>query len=425
MKKSLLFCAVLLFSCVATMFVRGEDPKSNWYRGSLHMHSFWSDGNVFPEQAIDWYKDHDYNFVILSDHSDLQLNADRWKVIDNPSLEELVQQLLDRYGSDKVQIREVNGQKQVRLKTVWEFKEQLDIPGKFLVIPGHEMNSGINGVTLHGNAINVGSTVRFQAGETLSESIRLNALAVRDAGAQEGRVSFFMLNHPAWPYFDIDAISLANVPEVRFFELINADGGPSAGEEGEETFWSRENYYDAVNAFRAEKKWPLIYGIGTDDTHNYLSFKDRSANPGQCWVMVRSEQLDPTSILSAMYRGDFYATMGVELEEVSFKDKTLSVKVKPKDGLKYTIRFIGTKKNFNQELTPLTVEKKDRRPERKGYTFSKDIGVTFSEVEGTSGSYTLKRNDLYVRAVIVSDEKNESQASYEPDYQTAWTVPVR
>ena len=27
-----------------------------WYRGNLHMHTYWSDGRAFPEQAVSIYK---------------------------------------------------------------------------------------------------------------------------------------------------------------------------------------------------------------------------------------------------------------------------------------------------------------------------------------------------------------------------------
>ena len=51
-------------------------------------------------------------------------------------------------------------------------------------------------------------------------------------------------------------------------------------------------------------------------------------------------------------------------------------------------------------------------------------GVTFAEVAGTKASYTLKGHELYVRAVVSSEQhpKNPSYKGHE--HQQAWTQPV-
>src|SRR4051812_26967133 len=42
-------------------------PK--YWKGNLHTHSFWSDGDDFPEMIADWYRDKGYHFLSLSDHN--------------------------------------------------------------------------------------------------------------------------------------------------------------------------------------------------------------------------------------------------------------------------------------------------------------------------------------------------------------------
>ncbi len=39
-----------------------------WYRGNLHMHSTNSDGRRSPEEAVAWYRERGYDFVVLTDH---------------------------------------------------------------------------------------------------------------------------------------------------------------------------------------------------------------------------------------------------------------------------------------------------------------------------------------------------------------------
>ena len=51
-----------------------SSAKPHWYRGNLHTHSLWSDGNDVPEMICDWYKENGYQFVALSDHNILSTN---------------------------------------------------------------------------------------------------------------------------------------------------------------------------------------------------------------------------------------------------------------------------------------------------------------------------------------------------------------
>ena len=57
-----------------------------WHRGNLHMHSTWSDGNVMPEDAVGWYRDHGYQFVCPSDHQILQHETNAWLEVGSKKL---------------------------------------------------------------------------------------------------------------------------------------------------------------------------------------------------------------------------------------------------------------------------------------------------------------------------------------------------
>jgi len=410
-------------SLVAMFLLTGFLHAADWYRGNIHMHSFWSDGNVYPEQAVDWYKDNGYHFVVLSDHTNLQLDPQRWINVGTGHWIPLYEKYIEKYGP--AETRETDGKQQIRLHTIHELKQKLDIPGKFLMIPGHEMNAGANGVTLHAIAVNVTETIPFRTGETLAESIDKNALAVKKNGEDHGHSSIFMLNHPIWPYYDIDPLSMAQAKETRLYEFLCANGGPSEGWDESDRFWNYESLWDIVTAFRIVHGAPLIFGLGTDDTHDYTNFRDRGDNPGQSWVVVRADKLEPDSIVHALQQGDFYTSNGVEMEDIAFDRTTgtLSVKVKPVEGVKYVIRFIGTKKGFDRTVEPFEMEKTEKNPARKGWSFSKDFGVELKSVDGTEASYRLKDDDLYARAIISSDQPKDIHAGLTPDVGTAWTQP--
>src|SRR5689334_9708436 len=51
--------------------------EPRWFKGNLHTHSLWSDGNDYPEMIVDWYARHGYRFLALSDHNGLS-QGQRW-----------------------------------------------------------------------------------------------------------------------------------------------------------------------------------------------------------------------------------------------------------------------------------------------------------------------------------------------------------
>src|SRR5215475_189133 len=55
--------------------LQSNDPT--YWKGNLHTHSLWSDGDDFPEMIADWYKQHGYHFLTLTDHNVLS-EGERW-----------------------------------------------------------------------------------------------------------------------------------------------------------------------------------------------------------------------------------------------------------------------------------------------------------------------------------------------------------
>ena len=43
--------------------------KAKWYKGNIHTHTTESDGDESPEHVAQWFDDHDYDFLVLSDHN--------------------------------------------------------------------------------------------------------------------------------------------------------------------------------------------------------------------------------------------------------------------------------------------------------------------------------------------------------------------
>lgn len=394
----------------------------NWYRGNLHMHSLWSDGNVFPEDAATWYRDHGYQFICLSDHQALQTDTNAWLEV---GAKKLSKAQADRYRAAhpaSVEVKKENGKELIRLKTVWELKRVLDQPESFLMIPGHELNRVVGGLQVHMNAINVKDTIPYRYGATAAETFARIEDAVDAWGKRQDVPTLFTLNHPIWPYFDITPDVLIGLPQIRFFELCNADGGNTSP--AHPLWYTSEKFWDIVNAFRVVDGYDPVFGMGSDDTHNYTDMKG-TARPGEGWIWVRAARLEPDALLQAMWRGDFYASTGVALADVSFDvaTGTLNVKVSPDPGVTYRIIFVTTKAGFDRTVTTFDDPAKEKKPARKGVQYSEGIGRTVKTVEGVDGSYAMEPDDLYVRATVTSSRKAVNRENNEPEFDTAWTQP--
>jgi hypothetical protein len=79
-----------------------------------------------------------------------------------------------------------------------------------------------------------------------------------------------------------------------------------------------------------------------DDAHHFKRLGEADASgPGRGWVMVRARALTAGAILGAMEAGDFYASTGVELEDLVVTDTSMRVRVRARGATKHRIQFIG------------------------------------------------------------------------------------
>ncbi|MEN6337746.1 MAG: histidinol-phosphatase [Phycisphaerales bacterium] len=393
----------------------GAGPTApQWWKGNLHTHTFWSDGDEFPEMAVQWYKDHGYHFLALTDHNRLS-QGQRWLTVTDGqrvAFERYVGRFTDRWVETR---KDEKGQTQVRLKPLSEFRCLFEQPGQFLLIPSEEITD-----KAHLNGINLIEQIPPQDGSTMAECLQNNVDAVLKQRDKTGQTMLVQINHPNFQWA-LTAEDMVGVKGARFFEVYNAHG--YVNNDGNDLRASTERIWDIVLAARLSGPSPeILYGTATDDTHNYHRFDPRAANPGQAWIVVRSDRLTPESLIRAMNAGDFYASTGVTLKDFAFRDGTLTIEVAPEPGISYKIRFLGTRRGYDP--TSREVVNAAGKTVRTTRSYSPEIGVVLAEVQGTTGSYTLKGDELYVRAKVVSSRRNE-KSHVKDEFESAWVQPVR
>ena len=254
--------------------------QGQWYRGNTHAHTAFSDGDAAPSVVVRWYKEHGYNFVVITDH-------DRYTPVERLNLD---------YGQ----------------------------PGKFLVVGGEEVTDKV-----HLNAINVSESIKPQGGTDLVDIMNRNARAIRAAGGLPH------VNHPNWQW-DMNVQQLIAAREVKHFELFNPDCNNSGGGGAPST----EEMWDQVLSTGRV----LYGLASDDTHNFFGEFSMWQANPGRGWIVVKAAELTAPALVAAIDRGDFYASNGVELVDYAQSAQEIRLELppdRPHAEVRYRTYFIG------------------------------------------------------------------------------------
>jgi len=409
------FIAVIILVFSISACSQTEETPPTWWKGNLHTHSLWSDGDDYPEMIVDWYKNQGYHFLSLSDHNILS-EGDRWiDTTRNNSGSHALSAYIDRFGEDWVETRMDSIGYQVRLKTLEEFRAKFEEEGAFLLIQSEEISDGFNGKPIHINATNIQELIEPQRGQTLREVIQNNVDAVLDQRERLGIKMFPHINHPnfGWAITAEDLISLMG---EQFFEVYN--GHPAVNNYGDENRPGLEQMWDIITTRRIVHGRPIMYGIAVDDSHNYHEVAIERANSGRAWVMVKSDSLTTIGLIDAMERGDFYGSTGVELVDIKASNRRIEIDIKEEDGVTYETHFIGTR--ASHDSTSIAVQVEGSYVTR---SYSPEIGVTMAVIEGGKAIYEFAGDELYVRAKVISSKLKDNPYR-EEETEVAWTQPV-
>jgi hypothetical protein len=282
MVKHLLILTAL-FALLAS-YAYGQDYT--WYRGNTHTHSNNSDGDSPPDTVAKWYKDHTYNFLVLTDHNKL-----------------------------------------TSLKELQDFNDK-----NFLLIPGEEVTEYLGKKAIHLNGININKLVEPRHGATVEEILKNDLEAIKEAGG------LAQINHPnwRWSFTDKEIISL-NDGKSRSYLLEVYNICKDCNNYGGGGHISTEEIWD-----RLLSRGMVVYGIASDDTHCYTGERmDDKPIPGRGWIMVKARALTAVNIVKSLESGAFYATNGVTIDDIKVNDKEYVVTMKPHRELRYTTLFIG------------------------------------------------------------------------------------
>ena len=284
--------------------VASTEPEV-WLRGSTHVHAKPSGDSSEPiANVIAWYEARHYDFIVLTDHN---------------------------------QVSEVDGD------TAGKIAVRAPASG-LIVLAGSELTHNPSGCLpqgdkskkcrIHVNAI--GATARPGKKVEWANRKTHDRLAKYQAALDEAKAlgaGLVQINHPQW-YWGMTAELLTELSRrgARLVEIANAQFAPWNA--GDKDHPSMEVLWDGALAAGA-----TLWGVASDDAHDYSGSKKAKWPPGGGWIVVHARR-DPQAILDAMAAGHFYASNGVELAHAEPSAGALVVEVAAADPGHDTIAFI-------------------------------------------------------------------------------------
>ena len=137
-----------------------------WVRGNTHTHTNISDGDSSPEEVVEWFKDHGYQFMVLTDHN---------KCAEAPEIDGII------------------------------------------VIRGEELSTEF-GTPIHVNAIGIDSIIEPIKGINKIDTLQKNIDLALEAGGIP------QVNHPNW-YYSFDHHELIQLKRWNLLEIRNPSSG--------------------------------------------------------------------------------------------------------------------------------------------------------------------------------------------------------
>jgi hypothetical protein len=270
-----------------------KTAPGTWYKGNTHTHTLNSDGDSTPDDVVRWYREHRYQFLVLTDHNFLTS----------------VDALNALHGAEE----------------------------RFLVIKGEEVTDRLGDKALHINGLDVSTTVPPQGGSSVVDVLQRNVDAIRRADGIPH------INHPNFRW-SITKEELGQVRDNKLFEIFN--GHSQVNNLGGGGVSDLEQAWDTILS-----SGTLLYGIAVDDAHTFKSPGNPDvAGPGRGWVTVRAPRLDARAILDALEGGDCYGSTGIELGDYRVDDRRMTVEVRATTFSKYRIQFIGRNGQILREV---------------------------------------------------------------------------
>lgn len=323
--------------------------KKNVYKANLHCHTDLTDGSLSPGEVKELYKAQGYSVVAFTDHDVL---------IPHPELKD--EEFLPLNGMEF----------SVRNKDA-------DRPGKnpcvhmnFIALEEDNVKTPLYHRTKHITTHVEENRARITFDDTLPDYERNYSIGmVNDAIRRARKLGFFVTyNHPVW--------SFENAERLLQYENLNAI----------------EVYNYSCNVVGYDEYTPGLYEhlcragkqllpISADDNHNRHPFGKKACDSCGGFVMIEADKLEYRAVTRALENGEFYASNGAVIHEISVEDGILTVKGENMEHVHVNYEFGAAQRSIAEEEAMAECS----------FDFHKDRGWMRVSVLNRNGKFAMTR----------------------------------
>jgi len=367
---SLIAAGGLKAACTYSAFTKYQQYKAN-----LHCHSRHSDGSQFCDATADWYYNHGYQVLSITDHD---AYGDQDGGVKSSSFQN--DKLVHDWNGDGITwdtaIYKSGVETYVRdycmPAPAWVPRSwQLEKPGRFIIINGIEFSID----RPHTNAINfpAGGVYKPHEGWGFIDRCQANAGLV------------FINHQGSWNNRPERLYNHADLKRIDGLEVMNG-------------FTCRDNRQgnnpDGAPGF-AEGLWDgclnaglQLWGFANDDAHN--TDTAHFAGPGSAWNMIWAKNLSRPAVMEALRAGAFYGSCGIIVDKMEVTADAITVS--------------------SSNATHIKVVA--------------DGGRTVMQVDASKATYTVSGDEKWIRIMLWNDKVCYT-GNAKPKYtQRAWLQPI-
>lgn len=271
------------------------DPAKRQLKGNLHLHTTRSDGEVTAEECAARHRALGYDFMMMSDH-EIYWDSDRL---------------------DKEDFLVLSGA---------EIAVKMNSPRRW-VINYHrstEYDNGVNFKRMHYGCIKdvteEAAEPSFAHDEEIPEALDCGIDSWNDkVDEMRRRGNLVIVNHPHWSR--LEPAMLLATREAFAVEIWNSGDVNNCGGHSDEEIWD----YCLIRGRR-------LLAVAADDCHEYREDEDF----GVGFVMVSTNDFTKPGIVRALKQGDFYASCGPQVHEMTVENGVLKLRCSPVRQIKVT-----------------------------------------------------------------------------------------
>ncbi len=315
--------------------------EGRFYKANLHCHSNLSDGYLSPSELKELYKSHGYSVLAYTDHDMFiphhELTDETFVAL--AGFEAAFNENSQYPGNKKLKschICCIAGTQDIKYHPAW-----------------NERYAYVGNAKENRSKVEFDKSESFFEREYTPECISLMAKIAREQGF------FVTYNHPEWTMETCEQFTkYRNLHAMEIFNTHDDKQGYPA--------YTINAYDDMLRSGNS------IYAIATDDNHNKYPAETAKCDSFGGYVMIKANELKYNSIADALFKGNFYSSMGPEIYELYVENNQIYISC--------------------SEAVKITVNKGVRRSEA--------VLAEYGEVV-TEASFKFEDDDIYIRITVV------------------------